>query len=324
MSVEKRQVICGVDFEHQTTSAEGAALMLGKKLNAVTNFLHVDESLLKFHNYYVHAGMVMPPALANVAMSQIKQVQEAKLKQHLSSKLGVNESDSVRIELRIGKAVEEILAAVRNKDCPTELLVLAKKRRNFFSELFLGSVANRVIEHNPASTLVFPDDEKYLGWTPKHITVAVPVGENSTKSVHPAARFGAKLCAVFGARLTLVHVLDAEAAERLRDSGRLDSSLKTELSDLIAVAEGAAERNLEQQKHQLESQGISVTTELRRGAVAEQLTVTANALKSDLLVLGSHSGSSQAKNVLGSVASTLTRSANFPILIVRSEGAASS
>jgi nucleotide-binding universal stress UspA family protein len=66
----------------------------------------------------------------------------------------------------------------------------------------------------------------------------------------------------------------------------------------------------------LREYGISAAGELRPGPAAEMIVATATELAADLIVLGTHHGSANVRELLGGVSSQVLRHARCPVLQV--------
>jgi nucleotide-binding universal stress UspA family protein len=89
----------------------------------------------------------------------------------------------------------------------------------------------------------------------------------------------------------------------------------------IAVVK-EAEGYLASTAQRLREQGVKqVETSVRYGAPAESIVEAARVCNADLIVLSSHGRSGLGRLILGSVAESVLRSTNTPILLIRAPGA---
>ncbi len=134
------------------------------------------------------------------------------------------------------------------------------------------------------------------------ILVPVDLGDESAALV----RYAARLAAVLGGELEIVHVYTREGAmAALRDEGLfLDlyvSRLRSELHYLKAQAGIAGQR---------------ARVEVRRGDPVEGIVTRAVESRADLIVMGTHRRTGLARLLVGSVAAGVLRRAPCPVVLV--------
>lgn len=124
-----------------------------------------------------------------------------------------------------------------------------------------------------------------------------------------AARYACALARSLGSSLYLIHVLDRvgplEAAESATTSERRYQCARTELSALSSRVGGP---------------GTRITTEVRHGAVAEDINNAVIAYGADLIVMATRGRTGLPHLLLGSVAEQVIRTASCPVLVVRQSG----
>ncbi|RZG81035.1 universal stress protein [Acinetobacter sp. WCHAc060033] len=90
------------------------------------------------------------------------------------------------------------------------------------------------------------------------------------------------------------------------------------LKEYIKEAVKSAEEALEKAKKIAEEAGVQIETQVVRNAVsAETVTQTADSLKTDLIVMGSHGRKGFQKFFLGSFAQDILGQTQIPVLIVK-------
>jgi nucleotide-binding universal stress UspA family protein len=125
-----------------------------------------------------------------------------------------------------------------------------------------------------------------------------------------AVEYAAELARSFGAEVVLLHVIPdmnyppkslgmVTALPNLRQE--LNQRAKQELDALRTLFDAA----------------VKVRTELRDGQSHEQVLECANAVKADLIVLGTHGHTGLKHLLLGSTAERVVRLATCPVLVVR-------
>jgi len=99
----------------------------------------------------VHVLDEVPAYLAAaVAREQLLEHRKA-IREQLESLASVAKAKTVDVDLRGGRASENILACA--KDCKADLIIVASHKPGM-SDYFIGSTASRVVRHSPISVLV--------------------------------------------------------------------------------------------------------------------------------------------------------------------------
>lgn len=69
--------------------------------------------------------------------------------------------------------------------------------------------------------------------------------------------------------------------------------------------------------HELETKGVRVRVEVRRGDPAAEVVATANGTGADLIAMSTHGRSGLGRLVFGSVAQAVLRQSDIPVLLIR-------
>lgn len=308
----KTEIVCATDLENQSLAAEKVAFKLATQLGAALRFMHVDVTLPQFYSYYTTGGAVIPPGLAESFKEKFEQQKLKKIERVIHS-IGAEKAENVSLEVTSGHAVAEVSNYLQRAATPTEILVLGKRKRSFVSEFFLGSVANRLLEQVKCPVLLVPDkDEIFLSWEPKKILVATSISPGSRS----AAKYADKLATLFGSEITLLHVVPKASLKDTFPNPKFLSELEVqELNALFDSQEQLAKTILEREKNQLEFQCKKVSSCVRVGNVTETVLEVAKEIQADLIVIGAYSEDGRVK--LGSVAASLGRVAQLPLLVMR-------
>ena len=140
----------------------------------------------------------------------------------------------------------------------------------------------------------------------------IVVGLDGSEVSETALRTGAELARRLGVPLHLVRVADlavvhwgaSEAAEAY-----------AELSDEMTREKQEAENYLEGMAQPLRDSGLAVTTEVRSGFAARELTEAV--APGDLLVVASHGRHGIVRWFIGSVAEEVVKRSPVPVLVAR-------
>jgi len=116
-----------------------------------------------------------------------------------------------------------------------------------------------------------------------------------------------------GERLLLLRVVDSTWVNRY---GLYGLAIEASSVDGILTADRiAATAYLDAMRTRLESTGVLVTSELREGRAADEITAAAR--PGDLIVMASHGRTGAMRFALGSVAEDVARHAAVPVLVCR-------
>jgi nucleotide-binding universal stress UspA family protein len=120
------------------------------------------------------------------------------------------------------------------------------------------------------------------------------------------------LASLIEAPVHLVRVTDLTTRELTSVYGLASPSA---VSTLLVDEADAATQYLESVARALAGRGLRVTTEVRRGPVAEELIAVAK--PGDLYVMASHGRSGIARWFMGSIAEDVVRRSSVPVLLVK-------
>ena len=138
--------------------------------------------------------------------------------------------------------------------------------------------------------------------------VIVPV--DFSPASEAAARFGCALARNLGAHVFLVQVIQAAFARGKHLADASESHQQPYLE---------AQTNMTFLFNRL-NPGGHATTEIRRGAVHEEIASAVDAYGADLVVMATHGRTGIPHLLLGSVAERVIRTANCPVLVMRDSG----
>jgi nucleotide-binding universal stress UspA family protein len=195
------------------------------------------------------------------------------------------------IDVTIGQPIPAILAAARERNA--DLIVMGTHLRHDWRRALLGSVSEGVLHGSECPVLTVATQDGYVGATPYAITnIMCPVNftDVARESLHVAAR----LAEAFGARLTIVHVLEADEVMNAKaDEEKVRHWVTPELQDVCSFRELVV-----------------------RGGAAERVLDCADDAGSDLLVIGSQHKLFRDSTVIGTTTERLIRFASCPVMVV--------
>jgi nucleotide-binding universal stress UspA family protein len=212
----------------------------------------------------------------------------------------------VLTDLRIGLPSQAILEAAEERN--VDLVVLGTRGLTGLQHLFLGSTAQRVVQHANCPVLtVHPGD---VDQHRQIRTVLVPT--DFSRDAELSTSVALDLLAKQPGETTLVLLHVYHLPYEYTAYGSIPTSL-----DYFKDVEGAAEERLRELAEPLASEGMSVKTVAREGYPPEVIVGEAEAIGADLIALGTHGRSGLTHLLLGSTAERVVQHASCPVLTVR-------
>lgn len=217
---------------------------------------------------------------------------EAHLKRELEKYAATTmEGQSHEIVSTIGQPVGAILAEARDRKA--DLIVVGTHLRHGWRRALLGSVSDGVLHGADCPVLTVAKDDSTAGVKPYAITnILCPV--NFTDVARESLQVAAKMADAFGARLTIVHVLETDELTNLEaDEERVRQWVAPELQQICSFRELVL-----------------------RGGPAERVLDCAEDLQADFLVIGAQHKLFRDATVIGTTTERLIRFASCPVLVV--------
>lgn len=206
---------------------------------------------------------------------------------------------AIRTSYAVGPA-----AVVYAEEVAADTLVVGTHGRRGFRRLLLGSVAEELVRTSPVDVLVVPQTP--ISPVPAR-RLLVPVDLRSgTDGLLAHARGLAE--AASPERVDLLHVLEPlPYPVRWLDEAVLD------------IVPTIRDRAADELRQRAEAAGLAPSgVYVERGDPAAVIARSAEALDSDLVLVAPHAQGRVERTLLGSVASSVARSASRPVLVARS------
>lgn len=206
----------------------------------------------------------------------------------------VLESRPYEIEVKVGQPIPSILTVA--SDLRADLIVMGTHLRHGWRRALLGSVSEGVLHASRCPVLTVVSRDSYVGATPYAITnIMCPV--NFTEVARESLRVAGRIAESFGARLTLVHVLENDEVMNARaDEEKVRRWVSPELQEVCSYRELVV-----------------------RGGAAERVLDCADDLGVDFFVVGAQHKLFRDATVIGTTSERLLRFASCPVLVVPRE-----
>jgi nucleotide-binding universal stress UspA family protein len=204
---------------------------------------------------------------------------------------GVMAGRPYEIEVTIGQPIPSILSAVKARNA--DFIVMGTHLRHGWRRALLGSVSDGVLHGSECPVLTVADRDGIAGaaaYAVTNIICAVNFTDVARESLHVAAR----LAEAFGARLTIVHVLESDEVMNVAaDEERVRRWVAPELQDICSYRELVV-----------------------RGGPAERVLDCADDIGADMLVIGAQHKLFRDATVIGTTTERVIRFASCPVLVV--------
>lgn len=219
---------------------------------------------------------------------------------------------SVDTELTEGNPVVRICEQAATKEA--DLVVLGRQGLSGLGRRLLGGVTEKVLARSDCPVLVVPAADAASAGEARYDRLLVPT-DGSANAERAGAHAGA-LAAQYDASVHVLNVVDLQAAGGVINAGGLEREF---VERLEAAGSEAVERlaTTIQDTHSAPSVETAVVTTASFDGAATGIRSYVEDHDIDLVVMGSHGRSNVARQVLGSVASTVLRTVDVPVLIAK-------
>ena len=273
----------------------GAALAL--KFSAKLHVVHVNE--IDF--------AVPGPALPG----KDPLISDAKVAQTVKEQIDAATGSSIAAVYhgRIGRAFDQICRCAHEVEA--DLIVISTHGRSGLKRMFLGSNAERVVQHSSSPVLVVRQSGQDLtadGQPLQLQKILVPTdfSESSGEALNYALRFGRE----FGARLLLFHSF------HIPEFLASDPYATGYVGVTAEEAQAAAEDQMRDFVSGYDFGRVPFETQITMGRSAEAICAYAEQQETDLIITSTHGRTGLMHVLIGSVAEHIVRHAPSPVLVV--------
>jgi nucleotide-binding universal stress UspA family protein len=298
------RILVAVDFSEDSRCALSHAFELGRRFRAAVQVLHVVPGIT------YSLGLADYPVTLHSDLVALQKQLDAFARTEWTG----TEQDYARVCTKLTRGVESgeaaaILEEARN--WRASLIVVGSHGRSMLGRLFLGSVSSRVLRGTTGPVLVARSG--LGGPAPKRILAAIDLGQAAEHVLNMAAAWRN----VFGAELTVLHVLAPAPEPRLQDG-----DLGPEMLQYHESHQDETRTQIEMLVQKAFPAGQAPPVVFRRGRPAVEISSHAQAEGSDLLVVGPHE--KRGLLDLGDTAMRIAHSCPCPMLLAKpvSEAAA--
>ncbi len=294
-----KKIIFATDFSDCAVHAQIYAFAFASRFKAELHIAHaVDTTYPAYAGVYGfgaevehHIGEVKKQALQDLA-AVTTAARDAGLTAHT--------------HLLIGRPAEAIVDEAQKLDC--ELIITGTHGRSAVDHFLFGSNAEQIVRYSPVPVLAIkPREREFVSNSGKFTLKRVLCPCDLSPLTEEAAGFAAEVCRIFGAELTLLHVIDnrLEYPLVMPDAAIFDPekirSVATERLNAIAA----------------KLKGVKVKVEVITGIPDKLIAQAAKDRSADLIVMTTHGRGGLSRALLGSTAEKIVRITTVPTLTIR-------
>jgi nucleotide-binding universal stress UspA family protein len=295
------KILFPTDFSGYSNGVLDHALAWAGKFNADVHMVHVVT---------VHNFDPFNPELGFPEVGEDLDLHESAQQQMDKIAGDSGETDvTVTRETRTGFSPwSEIINAALEKQA--DLIMMATHGRKGLQHLFLGSTAEKVLEHAPCPVLLLrPDEDEVLPPPGEVESILFPTDLSGESS--QAVPMALELAVEFGAKLNLLHSVEQDVPPPYYAAG---------ITSIFDLNDTVLEVSREQMAKLIPDDLVAKVDHdfiVREGNSAQQVVAFAREAAVDLIVMATHGYSGLEQALLGSTTDRVVRNTPCPVLVVR-------
>jgi nucleotide-binding universal stress UspA family protein len=291
-----RNILVPIDFSEMSIQAIEAAENLACRFGARIYLVHVQDATYP-------AGFMAPTPMMTGDVIAIHHENEKSLRKRLrdlAARLDLS-PDDCRV-LTTAPAFDAICGLAR--ELSIDLIVMPTHGRTGLKHLFLGSTAERVVQHSPAPVFVVRKRGGGLN------TILVPIDFSGCSL--DALKYAIKFAEKVAAKIIVIH------AVHLGYAYTSDGYAMYDLSQITKTLRKDAERQMREFVRAAKFGSVKFETAIRVGPAVEEICAFAKGEDVDLIITATHGRTGFKHVLIGSIAENVVRHADRPVLVVPS------
>lgn len=298
-----KNILVPIDFSKMSIEAIGAARNLAQRFGATIHLVHVYDSFYPAGFAPIPAAVpVAVPVLPPTVVAQMKAKHREDLKE-LATQFGISLTNCY---LRDGAPVFDEICWVA-REIGADLIVTPTHGRTGLKHVFLGSTAERVVQHSPCPVFVCRKGASKID----RILVPVDFSACSLQALKEAIVFADRVAA----KIVLMHAVDLGLAFTSDGYGMYD------LTTLIDAAKEGAQDQMRSFVRQAKFGGVRFETNIQVGPAVSEICRISETRDIDLIIIATHGRTGFEHLLMGSVAEQIVRHAPCAVLVVPSHPA---
>lgn len=294
------RILVPIDFSRPSLKATPYALAISRQFCADVHLLHVTD-----------LSQQPPPTLMTLPLVPRSEWKRRLMRRLQSIALKYKTPGKVHtLDPCEGVAYEEICATAC--EIKADLIVIATHGYRGYKRAFLGSTAERVVQHSLCPVLVVRQHIAHLNGSNgrrartgfRLARLLVPIDFSNCSKI--AFRYATGLAHEFNAELRLVHVIDPHWYPFGDQYAALDAARLTQ------KASDAAQK---QMRSMAARSNVRYSVRVIRGSPAAEICNAANE-DIDLIVISTHGRTGLSHLLIGSTAEHVVRYAHSPVLVI--------
>jgi len=283
-------ILVPTDFSPESLAALDYAAALAKKSGGNLHVVHVSEV------DFAAPGPAVP--------GRPSQLSDAEVTERLEAMTGG--PIAAAVHGRTGRAFDQICRLAR--EIEADLIVMSTHGRTGLKRLFLGSNAERVVQHSESPVLVVRPGKRELAAAAEPLqiqTILIPT--DFSASSRDALGYAVEFARQFGVRLVLFHSFTVPDT---------DTYGPRNVRPTPEEMQSAAEDQMRECVKGFDFGGVDFETQTTMGSAAEEICDYAEKRKVDLIITSTHGRTGLMHVLIGSVAEHVVRYAHSPVLVV--------
>jgi len=218
----------------------------------------------------------------------------------------------VTTKLTEGKPAVQISEYADEQDA--DLIVIGRQGMTGLGKRLLGGVTEQVLHQSDVPVFVVPGEDSVSEKTEGYSRVLIPT--DGSENADAATPHGATIAQHFDSIIHVLSVVDLQAAGGAFNAGGLEKEFIERLEVRGQEAVDRVRDEITEIGPEIEVQTSVERTTSFEGAAAGVRDYVGKT-ETDLVVMGSHGRSNLKRQLLGSVASTVLRTVDVPVLVVK-------
>jgi nucleotide-binding universal stress UspA family protein len=299
-----RNILVPIDFSKMSIRAIAAAKRLAQRFDANIHLVHIYEF------YHPSRYMAPTPPLKPFALVSFEQYVTGGLDRRLrtlANKHGLPSAQTCHVK---SGASPFNGICVLARDLSADLIVISTHGYTGLKHVFLGSTAERVVQHSPCPVLVARQSGRpsKTGGASRMNRILAPIdfSDCSLDGLNYAIAFADRV----GAKLVLFHAVHL--------APYTSGGFAYDLSCLEEAAQKDAEQQMRNFVRMAKFGGVKFETAIAMGPPAEEISTFAQNYDVDLIITSTHGRTGWKHMLIGSTAEHVVRYSRCPVLVVPS------